>query len=133
MQFAFKITLTDKDAATTVNLDLPVGLYGLTYFGFEFTTGSGATIQPVISEDAAAPAGGGDEEDRYAPAAATAKATPIQTQFDPPIPFNVVANPASARGGRLYFRPHFNASADNDGVGLIVFTPLGPQAEVLSV
>jgi hypothetical protein len=49
-----------------------------------------------------------DQQERFS-YTAQAVATPINDRFDPPI----VCKPDS--NGRLYFKPGFNAGADNDG------------------
>lgn len=118
MHYAFTINLTAFGTSKEIQIPLPNGLWGMTYFGFVHDGGSGAQVQPTVSERTNATAGSTAEEDtRYAPAA-TAKNTANRTQFDPPIPFNVTTE-------KLYLKINPNAGSDNTAKGMIVFVPIG--------
>lgn len=73
-------------------------------FHFVRAAGTGATYTPRLGEIATFAAGSIGERMVYA---ATAVATPINDVFSQPIPMRTDAN------GRLYFRPAFDAGADN--------------------
>lgn len=128
----FPISLSNFDASKEVKLDVSPGGYGLAYFGFLHSAGTGATVQPTISERSGCPAGGGLESDKYAPSATTAKSTANQTQFDPPIPILASPDPAAKNGAYIYFKPNVNAGANNVASGLIVLVPLGTDMGTLT-
>lgn len=102
------VTAQGAAAEVTINLPLvgPRGVVFLRKFAFQRTAGAGATYAPRLGQAAAAGWVNGDIEEVVA-YGATAVGTVTNEVFATPIPVMADAN------GRVYFRPGWNAGADN--------------------
>ena len=102
-------THTNVGTAEETTLQLPsdkTEVWLLVSFHYVRSGGTGANYTPLLGQVATWAAGGIDERLTYA---ATAVGTAINDVFATPVPLKCDAD------GRVYFRPGFDAGADNDG------------------